>query len=125
MSGIFINGAWHENTDMKCRRCGGPVFESDLPEYSYQCLKCDEDLYDFEAEEQDAHYFPRVMVARHYDGVLINAALEYLLDDSGQPLVFNNQPEAEAFLLSHGIPSDDLEFLYFVECDNEPKEPEE
>jgi hypothetical protein len=65
------------------------------------------------------------MVARPVDGITINTALEYLLDDSGQPRIFNNQPEAEAFLMTHGIPSDDLEHFYFVECDNEPKEPEE
>ena len=31
-----------------CNRCNSPVIKSDLPEYSYQCLNCDEDLYGFE-----------------------------------------------------------------------------
>lgn len=58
MSGIFVDGKWYENADMKCRKCGSPVYESDNPEYVYQCFACDEDLYSFETEEQDPHYFP-------------------------------------------------------------------
>ena len=115
MSGSFHDGRWYENTDMICRRCGSPVYESDNPEYSYQCFYCDEDLYSFEAEEQDAHYMPPVMVARPVDGITLNEALEYLLDDTGNTRIFHNQPEAEAFLLSHGFTSEDLEYIYFVE----------
>lgn len=115
MSGIFYEGRWYENTDMICRRCGSPVYESDIPEYSYQCFQCDEDLYSFEVEEQDAHYMPPVMVARPVDGIALNGALEYLLDDTGNARIFQNQPEAEAFLLSQGFTSEDLEYFYFVE----------
>ena len=50
MSGIFYEGRWYENTDMICRRCGSPVYESDISGYSYQCFQCDEDLYSFEVE---------------------------------------------------------------------------
>jgi uncharacterized protein (DUF983 family) len=125
MSGIFFDGKWHESTDMKCNRCGSPVFESDLLEYTYQCFKCDEDLYDFEVEEQDAHYFPRVIVARRLDGITINTALEYLLDDSGEPRIFDSQTEAEAFLVSNGIPAEDMDHFFFVECDNGPEEPDD
>lgn len=115
MSGVFHGGRWYENTDLICRRCGHPVYESDNPEYSYQCFHCDEDLFAFETEEQDALYLPPVMVARPVDGITINEALEYLLDDDQQPRIFANQPEAEAFLLCHGFSSDDLEDMYFVE----------
>lgn len=115
MSGIFHEGRWYENTDMVCRRCGHPVYESDIPEYSYQCFHCDEDLYSFEATEQDAHYLPPVIAARPVDGITINERLEYLLDDTGRPCVFQNQPEAEAFLLAHGFTGEDLEHFYFVE----------
>lgn len=115
MSGIFYEGRWYENTDMICRRCRHPVYLSDIPEYTYQCFYCDEDLYRFEVEEQDAHYMPPVMVARPVDGITINEQLEYLLDDSGKPRVFQNQPEAEAFLLAHGFAGEDLEYFYFVE----------
>ncbi len=115
MSGIFHEGRWYENTDMICRRCGGPLYESDIPEYSYQCFRCDEDFYSIEAVEQDAHYLPPVMVARPVEGITINEELEYLLDDTGQPRIFENQPVAEAFLLCHGCASEDLEYIYFVE----------
>ena len=46
-------GRWYENTDMACRRCGNPVYESDNPEYRYQCFQCDEDLYSFEVIRQE------------------------------------------------------------------------
>ena len=32
----------------KCNRCGSYVLKSELKEYSYQCMYCDEDLYTFE-----------------------------------------------------------------------------
>ena len=83
MSGIFHEGRWYENTDMICRRCGRPVYDSDNPEYRYQCFHCDEDFYSIEVEEQDALYLPPVMVARPVDGITLNEALEYLLDDTG------------------------------------------
>ena len=35
---------------LRCKRCGGPVYKSDLPEYAYQCFTCDEDLYSIEVE---------------------------------------------------------------------------
>lgn len=33
-----------------CLRCGNKVEESELKDYSYQCLECDEDLFEFETE---------------------------------------------------------------------------
>ena len=89
MSGIFHEGCWYENTDMICRRCGRPVYDSDNPEYCYQCFHCDEDFYSFEVEEQDALYLPPVMVARPVDGITLNEALEYLLDDTGKTRIFH------------------------------------
>ncbi len=117
MSGIFINGRWHENTDMICRRCGSPVWKSDLPQYEYQCLKCDEDLFSFEAEEQNAHYLPRVFLATHFEGITINP-LAYLQDDNHNLLIFDNQIAAELFLTQHGYSGEDLETVYFVEIDH-------
>ena len=38
-----------------------------------------------------------------------------VLDDTGKTRIFQNQPEAEAFLLCHGFTSEDLEYIYFVE----------
>jgi len=34
-----------------CRRCGGPLYKSELPQYAYQCFFCDEDFFSFEVEE--------------------------------------------------------------------------
>ena len=31
-----------------CKRCGCEVCKSNLNQYDYQCLHCDEDLFDFE-----------------------------------------------------------------------------
>ena len=39
----------------RCNRCESPVVKSDNPEYSYQCLECDEDLYSIEIHE-DSNY---------------------------------------------------------------------
>lgn len=124
MSGVFHNGEWYENTGFVCHRCGKPVYQSGLPEYSVQCFHHDEDLYTIEVDK--ANTLPRVIVARHFDGVLINSALEYLLDNTGEARIFNSQPEAEEYLLSQGIPGDDLQFLHFIDCDGVPDdEPEE
>lgn len=32
----------------KCFRCGSQLYKSELPDYTYQCFKCDEDFYSFE-----------------------------------------------------------------------------
>lgn len=37
-------------TGRSCRRCGGPVYISDIPGYRFQCFKCDEDFCDFEVK---------------------------------------------------------------------------
>ena len=34
-----------------CNRCGCYVLKSELKEYSYQCMNCDEDLYIFETQK--------------------------------------------------------------------------
>lgn len=120
MSGIFIKDlGFCENTDRICKRCKAPVWRTDTPDYSFQCLSCDEDLYEFETEEQDPHYLPRVIVGRHAHGITLNSELEFIVDDEGNERIFNNQPEAEAFLLNIGFGAEDLEFMYFVEIDHE------
>ena len=48
LPGIVKDGRWYAVTGYKCPRCGGPVYPSDIPEYTYQCFDCDEDFYSFE-----------------------------------------------------------------------------
>lgn len=33
-----------------CFRCGDPLFLSDIPEYTCQCFRCDEDFYSIEQD---------------------------------------------------------------------------
>lgn len=42
-----------QHTTRHCNKCGNPVTESDLKDYSYQCLECDEDLYLFETHSKE------------------------------------------------------------------------
>ncbi len=35
-------------TDKKCFKCGSQLLKSDLPDYSYLCFECDENMYEFE-----------------------------------------------------------------------------
>lgn len=35
-------------TDEKCFRCGNRLLVSDLKQYKYLCLSCDENMYEFE-----------------------------------------------------------------------------
>lgn len=38
----------HYGTNKKCFRCGSQLLVSDLKEYKYLCLCCDENFYEFE-----------------------------------------------------------------------------
>ena len=33
-----------------CQICGSPLYESEIGDYKYECLNCDEDFYGFEQE---------------------------------------------------------------------------
>lgn len=35
-------------TEKRCPRCGETLYCSDLPEYEYVCVECDENFYEFE-----------------------------------------------------------------------------
>lgn len=37
-----------------CRRCGSPLFPSDIKGYTYQCFQCDEDFYSIEQNPASA-----------------------------------------------------------------------
>ncbi len=35
-------------TEKRCPKCGDTLYCSDLPEYEYVCVECDENFYEFE-----------------------------------------------------------------------------
>ena len=118
MSGIFYKGAFHENADLMCRQCKTPLYDSPKYDGIFLCFRCGGEFGIDGADETDGGDMPPVMVARHYGGVTINTALEYILEDDNEtPRVFKNQIEAEAFLMSNGYSAEDLEHIYFVEAD--------
>lgn len=46
---ISTNSITKSNKEKKyCNKCNSKVIKSELEEYSYQCVECDEDLYEFE-----------------------------------------------------------------------------
>ena len=63
------------------------------------------------------HHSP-VIVGRHINGITLND-LEWLLDENGAERIFSNQTEAEAFLLKNGFAEDDLEWMIFLEVEQE------
>jgi len=121
LSGIFIKQEWHDTTGRICGKCKSPVWRSGGSEESFQCLNCGKVLKKFETEDQDPSYRPRITVARRAGGITIITALEFLLDDNENPIVFESQSDAEKLLLDAGYESEDLGHMYFIEVDNEPK----
>lgn len=55
-----------------------------------------------------------VIVGRPINGISING-LEWLLDDDGGYIVFENADAAKKFLMEHGFEEEDMEKLVFVE----------
>lgn len=46
-----VNKIVHElSTDKKCPRCDAPLYCSDLPDYNYVCVECDENFYECEVK---------------------------------------------------------------------------
>ena len=125
MSGVWYEGQWYAHTGYQCRRCGHPVFESDLKErgYKYQCFHCDEDMFGIEVDKETE--LPRIIVARSYGGITINAALEYILDENNELMIFKNLPAAKEYLRQHGVPQDNFEHLHFIIYDGAPEAPED
>lgn len=42
-----------DSGDRVCPHCGGPVTDSEIGDYRWQCPECDEDFYDFECQPKD------------------------------------------------------------------------
>lgn len=60
---------------VRCNRCGSPVLRSDLDDYVYQCMSCDEDLYTIETHEGEYH------TDEEFDELCCNTRDLLLLDD--------------------------------------------
>lgn len=59
----------------RCNMCGCPILKSDVEGYVYQCMACDEDLYEFETYEGEYH------TAEELDELCCNTRDLLLLDD--------------------------------------------
>jgi len=76
---------------LRCRRCRGPVYPSELPQYAYQCFTCDEDLFSFEVEDvaEDVRSDCRYEICDadgeilDTDYVCLDSAIEYALQHGG------------------------------------------
>lgn len=55
-----------------------------------------------------------VVVGRHINGITINP-LEYLLDEEGEPLVFESEEKAKEFLAEKGFTEEDMYWMVFEE----------
>lgn len=81
-----------------CNRCGSLVQRSDIEEYEYQCLTCDEDLYTIETNEkpipEDMEFY-----ALQKDGIY-----EYGRD--GDVILFESYEQAEEYILYAGFEED-------------------
>jgi hypothetical protein len=53
-----------------------------------------------------------VTVGRHINGITINP-LEYLLDDSGEPIEFTNEESAKSYLREHGVTEEEIYWMVF------------
>lgn len=57
-----------------------------------------------------------VIVGRPINGITLNP-LEYLLDDAGNMLAFDNKYQAEKFLKSKGFSEDDIYWFTIMDCE--------
>ena len=57
----------------------------------------------------------KAVVARPIDGITINTKLEFLLDDNGEVLIFDNQEQARSFLTAAGVEPEELRHMTIME----------
>lgn len=55
-----------------------------------------------------------IVVGRHINGITINP-LEYLLDEEGEPLVFESEEKAKEFLAEKGFTEEGMYWMVFEE----------
>lgn len=111
MSGIVVGNKFYENTGLKCGKCGHAAYETDTPGYRYQCPNCYEDLFGFETDENSSDTLPEVTIAVVERGMI---CFPFLSD--GKVRCFENEVEAEVFLLKEGAdPGEIRKVFLFVE----------
>ena len=120
MSGIFHEGKFYENADLVCRQCRTPLYDHYDYDGTFCCFSCGGEFGIDGVDEPNGHYMPPVKIMRPYDGITINTEMQVIMEDGSETMerVFKNQPEAEAFLMFHGYSIEDLEHVYFVECES-------
>ena len=64
-----------------------------------------------------------VIVGKHINGITLNP-LEYLLDDEGQTMEFENEATAKKFLRGKGLTDEEIESLVFEDADDLPEKEE-
>ncbi len=84
----------------RCSRCGSLVVKSGLPQYSYQCFKCDEDLFAFETTGNGVSLKYLLWEAKR--------ALQRILSRD-HPLIFQIDQEAAKLILGSGEEGGDYE----------------
>lgn len=57
-----------------------------------------------------------IVIARHQEGISLNP-LEYLLDENGSEMEFQNKSEAIEFLKSRGASEDDIYYMRFLDTE--------
>lgn len=63
-------------TDIRCNRCNAVVLLSELrPKYKYQCMACDEDMFEIEVHDGD------LCSKEEFEALVIHTAMELGLDE--------------------------------------------
>ena len=62
----------------------------------------------------------KIAVGRRINGITINP-LEFLLDDDGVVMLFDREREAVDYLKEHGVSDKSIEWMEFIELDENSK----
>jgi len=57
----------------------------------------------------------KAIVARPIDGITLNGELEFLLDDSGEIMMFDSPEQAKSFLISNEVDTEELRHMTIME----------
>ena len=60
-----------------------------------------------------------ISVCRPLEGITLNTEVEYVLDDNGEVMKFEDIKTAKKWLKEHGISKECMEFLMFVREEKE------